>query len=259
MNGAKLVVEIKNRHPVELVDYAQSMISIGGEYSRFISGGANAAKPEDVKLYVREVRVGSIITELVAIAPIALQFAEHAQTILDYAQHLKAWIDWLTGRTDTRPAPIEKTTLQNLSSIVEPVAKDNGSQMNIGALNVSGNAVVTLNLSSLDANALQNAVRRELEAMKEPVTGVHHQVVMYWAQARNQPEGTSGDKARIESIHRGDVKVIFSNDQLKSKMLYEPAHPFAHAYVVDVAVETVDGRPVLYRVLAFHEALKREG
>lgn len=35
-NKMKLVIEIKNKNPVELVDLARSMISLGDEYKRFI-------------------------------------------------------------------------------------------------------------------------------------------------------------------------------------------------------------------------------
>lgn len=254
----KLTIEIKNSRPVELIDYAQSMICIGSEYTRFLSSGENAATPDDVKLYVKEVRTGSIITDLVANAPYAIPFIEHADTIFEYAKHLKTLFDWFAGREDKKPQVIEKVTLQNLSNIVEPVAKDKASQMNIGAVNVAGDINLTLNISSLDANAIQNAVRREIDGMKEPVTGIHEQVLMYWAQARNQPNNKSGDKARIESIYQGDVKVVFANDRLKAKMLFDSPYPFSHAYVIDVSVETIEGRPALYKVLEVHDEISRD-
>ena len=191
-NEVKLTIEINNRRPVELADFAQSMICVGSEYARFIGSGENAATPDDVKLYVREIRTGSIITELVAMAPLAIPFIEHADTVIEYAKHLKTVYDWFAGRSEKKPLGLEKATLQNLSTIVEPVAKDQASQMNIGAINVQRDLVLTLNLSSVDANAVQNAIRRELDSMKEPVTGIHQQVLMYWAQARNQPDGKSG-------------------------------------------------------------------
>ena len=254
----RLVIEIKNRYPVELIDFATSMASIGGEYTKFIASGANAARPEDVKLFVKEVRTGSIITELVAIAPYAIPFIEHADTIVEYAKHLKTFYDWFSGRSKERPTTIDKTTLQNLSSIVEPVAKDSASQMNVGAVNIQGNLVMHFSLTSLEANAAQNGIRRELEAMREPSTGLHEQVVMYWAQARNNPEGTAGDKVRIESIFRGDVKVRFANDALKARMLYDEPFPFMKAYIVDVTVETIEGRPALFKVLKLHDVLPRD-
>lgn len=255
MEELKLEIEIKNQRAVELADFAKSMASLADEYSRYLSSGENSATPDDVKLFVRDMRSGSIIADLVALAPAAIPFLEHAQTLVGYAQHLKGLYDFYCGKTSASPlTPVDKSTLQNLSTIVEPIAKDAGSQMNIAAMNIQGGVVMNFGVTSLEANAAQNAIRRELEAAREPITGLHEQVVMYWAQARNATKGT-GDKARVESIFKGDVKVRFATDALKAKMLHDVAYPFGCAFVVDVIVETVKGRPALYKVVAVHEEL----
>lgn len=259
MNDAvKLTIEIKNRQPVELLDLAQSLNSLGEEYRRFLATGEQAGKPDEIKLYVKEIRTGSIITELVALAPYSLPFVEHADTVIEYAKHLKTLYDWFSGKSEEKPQAMEKATLQNLSEILEPVAKEHSSQINIGAVNIQGDVIVNMNLNSTEANAAQNGIRREIDAMKEPLTGVHEQVAMYWAQARNIPDNKAGDKARIESIYKGDVKVRFANDGLKATLLYEEPYPFKKVFIVDVAVETVNDKPVLYKVLNFHDAIDRE-
>ena len=253
----KLTIEISNKRPVELTDLAKSMLSLGDEYRRFLAAHDAHIEADDVKLYVKEIRSGSIIQELVAMAPYALPFIEHANTIVGFAKHLKLAYDWLTGRSNEKPEAIEKTTLQNLSSIVEPVARDNGSQANFAAVNVQGDFVVNLHMTSTEANAAQNAIRRELETSREPVTGIHEEVVMYWAQARNQPESQAGDKAVIERLYKGAVRVRFANDGLKTKILYDEPHPFNKAFIVDVAVDAIEDKPVLYKVLALHEVIDR--
>lgn len=253
----KLVLRIENKRPVELEDLARSMFAVGDEYRRFVATNLPEADAGDVKLYVREIRTGSVIAELVALAPYALQLMDTGLTVLEYAKRLKELADWATGKSDAKPEALEKATLQSLSHLLEPVAKDNGSQLNVGAVNVHGNVVLNVTVSSVEANAGQNRIGREIAAQKEPTTGLHEQVVMYWAQARNQPDGATGDKARIESIYKGDVKVRFANDQLKAQMLFEPNHPFELAFVVDVQVETVNDKPVLYKVLKIHEQLPR--
>ena len=126
-------------------------------------------------------------------------------------------------------------------------------------IDIQGDLVINFNLNSTQANAVQNGIRRTLESMKEPVTGIHEQVVMYWAQARNQPDSSkAGDRARIESIHQGDIKVRFANDSLKAKMLYDEPYPFKKAFIVDVAVETVNNKPVLYKVLELHDVIDKD-
>lgn len=254
-NSPKLTIEIQNKTPVELLDLSKSMMSIAEEYKNFSIGNKTEFPAEGVKLYVREIRAGSIITDLVALAPCALPFIENANIVIEYAKYLKILLNWFSGKSETKPEIFEKNSLQNISNIVEPIAKDQASQMNVSAINISGYAVVNFNISSTEANAAQNSIRRHIETMKEPITGIHEQVVMHWAQARNSANSKSGDKAKIESLYRGDVKVMFANATLKQQMLLSEPYPFNKAYVVDVAVETVNDKPALYRVLNLHEAI----
>jgi hypothetical protein len=257
-NEIKLKIEINNKRPVELLDLAKSMISMSDEYKRFLAKNELHVDPEHVKLYIKQIYGGSIITELVSLAPYALPLIDHAEIVVEYTKHIKSLYEWLNG-DEEKQQHAEKSALENLNNIIEPIAKDRGSQMNIGAVNVSGDYVVNYNINSTNANATQNSIKRHLSAMKEPVTGIHHDVVMYWAQARNDPNGSkAGDHARIESIYKGDVKVKFLNDQIKLKILYKEPHPFSKAFVVDVAVETVNEKPILYKILELHDVLEKE-
>lgn len=254
----KLTIEIQNNQPVALLDLAQSMLSTAGEYRSYVAKHAPDVDPTGAQLYVKEVRSGSVITELVAMAPYALPLIENADSVLEYGKYLVEALSWLMGGGERPDENFDKKSLQNFSTIIEPVARDRGSMMIFSGTTINGDLNFTFNIDSTGANAIQNSARKEMELQKEPVTGIHNQVLMYWAQARNQPNSKSGDRARIESIYRGDVKVRFANDDLKMKMLYEPDHPFEKAFVVDVAVETIDEKPMLYRVLELHETIDRE-
>ena len=252
----KLVITINNKQPVELTDLAKSMISLADEYRNFLIKTDSYAEANNLKLYVKEIKPGSIIQELVALGTCTvLPFIEHSKTIVEFTNNLKVLYYWFSGKSETQPPKEEKKTLQNLSDIIEPIAKDHGSQITFGAINVTGDMVVQLNLNSTEANASQNEIRRQLESMREPITGFHSQVVMYWAQARNKKECMAGDKAKIESLYKGDVKVIFENIALKKRMFFDEPHPFNKAYLVDVMVETIEGKPILYKVLELHQII----
>jgi hypothetical protein len=249
----KMTIVIKNTEPVELMDLTLSLGSLADEYKKFLIKNESALDPDAVKLYIKEIRTGSIITDLVACAPIGLPFIEHAATIVKYAKYLNDIYGFLTGKSDKPKDVIEKTTYQNLSNIVEPIAKDKSSQFNIGAINVTGNITIDMHLNSLEANAAQNTARKEIEKLKEPDTKPHTQVLMYLYQARNDLSSTTGDKAIIESIHSGPVKTVFANEDVKSKVLSDKSNLFKRAFVVDAAVETISGIPKLYRISEIHE------
>ena len=254
----KLMLTISNQRPVELTDLTLSLNSLADEYRRFLAVKESTVDADNIKLYIHEIRTGSIVTYLQAMAPYALPLVEHSETIVGYAKHLKSWYDFLAGGAERRVTPEDRQTLQNLSNILEPVAKDRGSQVNIGVVNVQGDVHMNVTVGSLESNAAQNLAKRELEKLKEPVSGLHEKVLMYWHQARNEIGGKTGDRAIIELIHKGAVKTIFAGDDIKAAMLYDEPHPFSKGFVVDVVAQTVDDKPVLYKVTHLHEAFDIE-
>ena len=257
----KLVITISNKRPVELIDLAQSMLALANEYRQVLTDSGEHSDPEDVKLYVKEVRTGSIIQELVPLAASSLPFILHYNAIADFAKHLQALTSWFSGNRSVRGwegPTLERKSLQNLSALLEPIAKDPGSAMRIGAVTVNGDVHVSVVVGSQEASAIQNNVTHALNEQKHSVAGEHRNVVMYWSQARNDKRAKSGDKAVIESISKSAVKVAFSSDDLKKRMLFDVAHPFEQAFIVDVWAETIDDKPVLYVVHEFRGILYRD-
>jgi len=253
MAEAGLHIEIKNTKPVEVADFTTSLQSLAEEFRRQLELLDPETAAADVRLYVKEVRTGSIIADVVALAPQALQLISYANAVASFYKHVHAAYEYLSGAKEERP-DLDKTSLQNLSNIVEPVAKDSGSQLNIGVVN----GPLTINVNSQEANAIQNKARKELEKLAEPTKGVHEKVLLYWFQARGDARSKTGDRAIIESINKAPVKAICANDVIKAEMILEEDNPFKQAYVVDVMVETINGKPALYKILVVHDKFQRE-
>jgi TM2 domain-containing membrane protein YozV len=253
----KLVVEYKNKNPIELIDLAQSMISIGNQYKEYVVEQRKLL-PDNVKLYIKEVRKGSTIIELypmiIGAIPVVI---EHAGTVIEYADYLKTLYDWYSGKGEEKPE-VTKSTLVDSIKIIEPVAKDSSAQLNIGTVQVNGDVHYHLHLDSSSANAAQNKIRRELDEQKVTEARIHEKVLMYWSNAKNDSKSNAGDKAKIESISLTPIKVIFGNDETKRKFLFDVPYPFNRGFIVDVAVETIEEKPVLYKVLKFYESIEIE-
>jgi hypothetical protein len=256
---AKLTIEIQNKRPVELLDLTESFLSLGDEYKRFVAAHPDLGVAQNVRLYIQEIRAGSIVADLVALvavgAPMALPYIENTKHIIEFAKYIKDAYSYFTGKEDKKPEllPAEYT---NLSKIIEPIAKDNGSQINITATD-GGKVQITFNLNSTQANAAQNTIRREIEEFREPESRVHFQVVMYWYRASRDPEKQVGDRAIIESISTNPVKTIFEDEKTKAEMILSDPNPFLSAYIVDVFVDTIKGKPALYKIIKLHERIEK--
>jgi len=255
----KLTVEIKNKRPIELLDLTESFLSLGDEYKRFVASHPDVAGAQNVRLYIKEIRAGSVVADLVALAavgvPVALPYIENANNILDFAKYLRSAYSYFTGKAEEKPQ-LQPAEYTNLSKIIEPVAKDNGAQIIVTATD-GGTVQVTFNLNSTESNAAQNNLRREIEQFREPETRVHSQVVLYWYRASRDTDKQVGDRAIIESISPNPVKTVFDEEKTKAEMILSDPNPFLSAYIVDVFVDTVRGRPALYKIIRLHDRIEK--
>ena len=245
--------EIKNVRPVEVSDFALSMEAFADEFRRHVAA-EDPDVADEVKLYIKAVQSGSIIADLIQMAPDAMPFLGDANTMVKFSDNLGKVIKWLkTGGQSNVDQTVSNKTLENVSQVIEPTAKDPGAEMNLTNVNIGGDLVV--NINSTEANAVQNTINRIIKERKDKSSGYVDEAILYWYQTRNDLKSDYGDRAIIESISEKDVKTRFGNDDLKKRMIRGDQNPYRCAYLVDVHVETAKGKPVLYTVTNFHDNL----
>lgn len=250
--ASTITVKIENKSPVELIDFTRSLLALGDEFRRQVEG---RAENFEGKLYVKELRQGSLVAELMVLAPAVGAGLEAANLTGDFVSHLRATIDWLRGRGD-KPALVEPKTVSNVSTFLEPVAKDVGSVCSV-VVNGDVSAPITITINNTEANAVQNRSQRFLDSMREPETKTHTKVIMGWAVVKNESGlPSTGEKAIIDKLSDRPVKVIFDNRDLREEMLQGQANPLREAFVVDVEAQTVRGKLVAYKVLQLHERIR---
>lgn len=260
LNETVFTVELKNKRPIELVDLTSSFMSIGEEYKRFVSLRPEFTEAPDVRLYIKEIKSGSVKADLIALASttgaVVAPILSDANSVIGFARHLKTAYDYFLGRNSNKP-PLHNTEYGNLSNIIEPVAKDNGSQVNFIIQNIDNRTVYqTFKLDYHEANEAQNVIAKERASLKLPNAQPHKKKVLYWYQARNDLLSRAGDRGIIETISPAPVKIEFEDDAAKDAMLHGAANPFLTGYIVDVIVETIQGKPVLYKVVKYHGSVE---
>jgi hypothetical protein len=232
----KLQVTINNTKPVVLTDLTLALLGIGQQYESFIENETSDPSGSGSELFIKEVRSGSIIVELVAqtltVAPLLWQ----GGSLTEWANHAKSILEWLNGKLPQPPKDVSKQDLKQWNNILEPIAKDNGSQLNF-SVSSGGQVINHFFINSDQANSAQNAIRREIGAIDEPSDHIQKQRVMVWHQAKFDDESQTGNKAVIESISKSPVKVIFENNIVKKALMagdskfQKPWHKLA--YIVE--------------------------
>lgn len=255
-DGRKLTYDFHNTRPIELFDFSAAMHGLADEYKRFVQ--SSELTDAEARLYIREMRKGSLVADLVAYAPLAagpLLTMTNTVTVLDFGNYLRSLIQYLLpgGNIEKVNPPPSKQSLDNISKLVEPVVKDEKATLNITVSGLNNTVVIVDRMNSLTANALQNSAKR-LRAQIDPGAGRHEKVLMYWHQARNDL-GQTGDKAIIESLSSKAIRTIFVDPAQKRLSLAGDKNPFRAGLIVDVDVETRQGKPALYKIVQVHEVL----
>jgi hypothetical protein len=60
-----LIFKIENKRPIELLDLTKSLISVSNQFSDYVTREANSKEEREAKLYIKEIKSGSVIIELI--------------------------------------------------------------------------------------------------------------------------------------------------------------------------------------------------
>ena len=153
-----------------------ALLGIGQQFERFIESETTEQHQTGSELFIKEVRSGSIIVDLVAQAIPIVPLFWQGGSIVEWMGCAKATIEWLLGTLDKPSQEVTKQDLKQWSNILEPIAKDHGSQLNF-TVSSGGQVVNQFFINSEQANAAQNAIRREIGTLNEPEDHMHRKRV----------------------------------------------------------------------------------
>ena len=253
MSEAKLTIKIENKRPIEITDFTDSFNSLANQYYKYLSENESFKLSQDTELYIKEIRSGSIITELSDLVPLVIPFVENSNSVIEFTGFLKKGFDYFLGKTEEKPKDFDLKDCNNFNNIIKPIAKDNGSNVVFNGDWNFENVTVNFNFNSVEANAIQNGIQREKENLKEPTKNIQHKVLFYWDSAKYDEKSKSVDRGFIDSVSFKPLRVSFDDDYTKRLMLDIEENPFHLAYIVDVEVMDIQGIPSVYKILKMHE------
>ena len=126
-----LRIEIKNKKPLELAELTKSFVAITNQYINYASKNATTEVERSARLYIKEIKSGSVILDLMEIASAnVIPFLENSNTIIGFAGYCKTAIAAFLSK-DKEMENYSITDCKDFSAIVNPIAKDNGAQFNL--------------------------------------------------------------------------------------------------------------------------------
>lgn len=250
-----LTVTIKNKAPVELIALADSLDALGKQYISFAASSGLDPDPGNIRLYIQELKTGSIIAVLKDIADQASFLHDHKELLAAFAGNLNDLMLYFAGLLPDTSSEITRVEATNVARIVEPVARDGGSQLFVQVTGDNNTLIVNNIYSSERARAAQEGVRRFL-GPELPSQGFFDHELLTLHQVRDQVRAKAGDKGVIEKFSGRPIKLIFTSEEAKRAVL-DCVLPFKKAFIVSGQLSTVGGQPALYKIFTVHDVIDR--
>ncbi len=239
--------------------------------------GYSSGEAAKVKLYVTRIKSGSLTTEIALGAAVlgqAFQVMDYSLVVSDFVERITGLIRYFTGKEGKPPESMNAVELRELTNMIHPVARSIGGRLGIRRVRVTSrekkgdcDREVVFEMDTASAELAQAELRmgetvEELKAEERGQRNRHEHVLMYLQQAsrgEGQPPGKrTGDKAVIEAVTKRPLPVHFvpGAEKLKDEMISREENPFRLGFIVDVDVETRNGKPALYVVRAIHDVVE---
>lgn len=260
---AHIEVVIDTTEPVELGDFVSAFTSIAAQYRRYMRQN-HPDLIDDTRIYVREVRPGSIIAELILIGASLIGIMDQIQIVHNfvtvYGEKLRRY---LTGSGEVPDA--NKTELNEFMGSVAAIANSEHGAGTIKAVAYEdGKRQVKASIEFNKQEASRAVTRIEAHAQRlDAARSIDNsRVLMTFKRSDIGDAGVgmrSGERVIIGAISDRDLPLIYGSalaeQRIKDQMRNTDENIYRKGFVVDVKVETRGGRPIAYAVLHVHQII----
>ena len=263
---AHLILKIETNAPVELGDFVAAFLGLGSQFERF-HDRENPNEPGSAGFYVREVRAGSIIAELVPYVGMAAPILGDALAAIKHANELKKFVENFGSglkryfKRGGREPKATKGDLSDFHKTVRAVARDSKGSLSL-AVYEDGEQRVAFQFGTSEAREAELNILEHKQELERTTAADHQRVLMVFTKtgvAHAKTGKRSGETVQIETIHPRPLPIVYASTLAEERIRHEIAEAdenvYKKAFDVDVNVELRGDRPIAYRLVAVHDVI----
>jgi hypothetical protein len=265
---AHIVVTIDTKEPVELSEFISAFTSLASQYSQYIKETHPIVKDE-ASVYVREIRAGSIIADLIPFAPILgldsiIPAMEQINIVVDFVTKYGERIQSYFGRGGG-VAAATSTDLNDFLGAVQAIASDRDASAKVEAAVFQDGRNQTRAAFSFNTGQARRAVEAIAEhrvRLEGKGHQTHQRVLMVFTQTNTKAaplEKRTSERVIIEAVSPKDRPLIYASNlaeqQIKHEIVEADDNVFKKGFVVDVAVEMHGDRIAAYKLINLHQVI----
>lgn len=255
-------IKLDLNEPVEITDFAAMFAGVGAQFEDFLAKNHPELKGH-AKMYVREVRKGSIVADMFANIPDLIGYMDDALIILGFGSLFSSRVRKLVKGQFIENA--SKSDLKELGETIRAVSHDSGGEMTIESLSYENNAwktKVELKMTSSDSRKAINTLEQQKLALDKKESADHQRVLMVFTRSDvfdAKLDKKSGEHVIINELSSSPRPLIYGSgiaeDRIKAEIRAEGSI-YKKGFVVDVNVQILaSGLPAAYSVTNLHQVI----
>lgn len=261
-----LTYTLDTKEPVELGDFVAQFVAIGNEFERFVKE-QHKDLAGDATFFVKEVRKGSTIVDMIPGMSVAAPFIANADQILIVEDFVRRWGSRVMALVENKRqgAPETKSELKDFSKAMLAVARDPNASSTLEAATFEDGirkVKVAFKFNTQEARAAEKVIEHRVTELDKPTQDPHERVLMIFtrsdvhAAAIGKP---SGEKVLIEEISDKPLSLTYGSDLAERRLKHEireaDENVYKKGFIVDVHTKVSRGRPVAYAVTEVHDVI----
>ena len=251
---AYLEINLDLSDPIEITDFAALFAGFGAEFERYLT----AKHPEysgTARMYVSEVRKGSVVAQLFADIPDLIGLADAALIVLAFGALFNRRLRDLVRGKHLDGA--KKPQLSDMSKTIRAIANDKKGNVTIKGLRLKDGVFSTEYEAVFSEKDARNALKT-IQSQKEELDSVsasdHERVLMVYTRSNvgHAVIGKrSGERVIVSDISENTLALMYGSDlveaQIKDEIKNADENIFKRGFVVDLNLIFFGPRPVYWR------------
>lgn len=266
MNNPILTLRISTEKPIEIDAFVGAFTSLAVEYRRDISAN-HPNLDHNAKIFVKEVRKGSIEADLIPYLAAAAPFVTQMDQITIVEQFVRTWGNRLTALATGKLKDWEpsKSELKTFTDATESIARDPNASSTLEAATYEDNerqVRAAFKFDTKAAKAMQKTIDATYKELEKPGGADHERVLMVFTRTDigDAKLGTrSGERVVIEEIWNKPLALMYASELAEERLKHEireaQDNVYKKGFVVDVNVRMVNGRPSVFAVTNVHSVI----
>ncbi len=265
VSPAVITLTISNSQPIELNAFVRAFTSLAKEYQDSVNL-SNDFEGE-AEIFVKEVRSGSIIADLLPVVASTLPIiATHAEQVFLAVEFVEKWKDRIEKlASGIVPEKFTRSELKTFAGAVEAIARDPhaSSTLEVATFEDGERQVkAAFKFHTKEAQAVERTIEGEYRRLEAELDETHHRVLMIFTRSDvgDAPKDRrSGERVVIPQISERDLPIIYASDLAEQRVKHEIREAddniYKKGFSVDVSVLHRNSKAIVYRVLNVHEVV----